>query len=294
MTQFPIRLTAAVLAAGVLLSACGGGAGGTGTATLGITDAAVDGATHVVVQFTGVELKPQGGNAVNVDFPAPRQIDLLALNGGGSTTLIQGVTVPAGDYEYVRLKVNAGRTASDSYIDLTDGTRHALFIPSGNETGLKLNGGFSVPDGGFANFIIDFDLRKSVHNPPGQDGVYVLRPTLRIMNSDAVGTIAGTVSNTRATATGCTPAVYVYAGSNYTPGDEGSANAPLTSAVVTLNTTTGIWSYTAAFLPPGAYTVAYTCDAGKDDPSVGGDSLVFQTPTNATVTTGATTTVSFP
>ncbi|GAC1623546.1 MAG: DUF4382 domain-containing protein [Nevskia sp.] len=288
------RILAASAAAGLLLSACGGGGAGTGSATLGVTDAAVDNATHVVVQFTGVELKPQGGNAVEFDFPAPRQIDLLALNGGGSTTLIQGVTVPSGSYEYVRLKVIAGRTASDSYIDLTDGTRHALFIPSGNETGLKLVGGFAVPDGGFANFVIDFDLRKSVNDPPGQDGVYILKPVLRIVNSDAVGSIAGTVSNARATATGCTPAVYVYAGSNFVPGDEGSANAPLTTAAVKLNSTTGAYEYKAAFLPAGAYTVAYTCNAALDDPSKGGDAVTFQTPTNASVTVGAVTAVSFP
>lgn len=292
----PLRLISSALLAvmALLLSACGSSGPGTGTLTLGLTDAAVTDATDVVIQFTGIELKPKGGNSVNFDFPAPRQIDLLALNGGGSTSLVEGVTVPAGDYEYVRLKVNAGRTGSDSYIDLTDGSRHALFIPSGNQSGLKLVGAFSVPEGGFANFVIDFDLRKSILDPPGQDGVYLLKPVLRIANSSEVGAISGTVATATATAANCAPAVYVYAGSNATPGDEGSANAPLTSAAVALNTTSGAYEYTAAFLPPGAYTVAFTCDAALDDPETGGDAVTFQAPTNVTVTTGSTATVNFP
>lgn len=279
-----------IVAVASLLSACGGS--GTSTMNLSVTDAAVDDAESVVVQFTGVELKPAGGTAVQFTLPAPRQIDLLALNGGGSTTLLQGVSVPAGDYEYVRLQVNAGRTGSDSYIDLTDGSRHALFIPSGNQSGLKLVSGFSVPEGAVANFVIDFDLRKSVRNPPGQDGVYVLRPTLRIVNSDVVGSISGTVANELATATGCSPAVYVYAGSNYLAGDEGSATAPLTSALVALDEVSGTYRYTAAFLPPGDYTVAYTCDAALDDPETD-DAVTFPQQANAAVTDGATTTVDF-
>ena len=78
--------------------------------------------------------------------------------------------------------------------------------------------------------------------------------------------ISGTVANELATATGCSPAVYVYAGSNYLAGDEGSATAPLTSALVALDEVSGTYRYTAAFLPPGDYTVAYTCDAALDNP----------------------------
>lgn len=307
-------LTGLALSSALGLTACGGGSGGTGTASFGVTDAAVDGATHVYVQFTGVEIKPKGGTAITLNLPGsqPRTIDLLALNGGGSTTLVQGVNVPAGDYEYVRLLVNAGQTGSDSSIVLTDGSTHPLYIPSGNQTGLKLVSGFSVPDGGFANFIIDFDLRKSITAPPGQNGTYILKPALRITNSDAVGQISGTVSattigGTASDGTACVPAVYVYAGANYTPGDEGSATAPLTSAAVKLDSTTGNYTYTAAFLPLGSYTAAFTCDAALDVADTDETDSVNGTPAGATVrfttttgstdiavTTGATTTVDFP
>ena len=287
-----------LLCAGFLaaaLAACGGGGGGgdTGTVNLGVTDAPVDSADAVVVQFTGVEAKPQGVRALSFDFPLPRNIDLLALQGGDSELLLEDVELPAGPYEWLRLKVNAGRDASDSYIDLDDGSRHALFIPSGNQSGLKLNGGFTVAADTTSNFTIDFDLRKSVHNPPGLDGDYILKPVLRIVDDSKVGTLAGTVGAARIAAEGCTPAIYVYSGAGVTPNDEGSATAPLSTAAPVLDAESGEYAYTVAYLPAGSYTVAFTCAAAADDPAAD-DSLAFSAPAGAMIVVGQTTTVDFP
>ena len=54
--------------------------------TLAITDAPVDNASIVNVRFTGVEIQPVSGDRLTVNFPvdSPKNIDLLALNGGGS------------------------------------------------------------------------------------------------------------------------------------------------------------------------------------------------------------------
>ena len=107
------RIFAAVLplAIAAALSGCGGGGGGgsasTGTLSLSITDAPVDEADAVIVEFTGVEIKPSGGSSISFDFDTPQQIDLLALTGGTAEILLNGETLAAGDYEWLRLKVNA-------------------------------------------------------------------------------------------------------------------------------------------------------------------------------------------
>ena len=168
--------------ASAVLVACPGNDGGTGHLSLSITDAPVDGATHVVVRFTGVEVKPADRDSLSFDFDTPRSIDLLALDGGDTEPLLNDVEVPAGRYEWVRLKVEAAADGTlDSYIELDDGSQHELDVPSGSQTGLKLVGGLSVPDGGAAAYTLDFDLRKSVHEPMNASDAYTLRPTLRIV-----------------------------------------------------------------------------------------------------------------
>ena len=72
-------------------------------------------------------------------------------------------------------------------------------VPSGAETGLKMNRPDRRAGGRQPGADVDFDLRKSVHAPPGQaSGActtgYVLRPTLRLVNDANVGAIDGTVS----------------------------------------------------------------------------------------------------
>ena len=293
MNPNPPHAPLAALFLAAALSGCSDDDPKTGLLSLGVTDAPVDSAEAVVVQFTGVSVKPAGGAAIVYEYDEPRSIDLLALSGHDSELLLENVEVPAGHYEWARLAVNAAEDGvTDSYIDLDDGSRHELDIPSGAESGLKLNRGFSVPAGGAAAFTIDFDLRSSVHEPMDADDSYKLRPTLRIVDNSRIGAIGGTVAATLVPP-GCVPAVYVFEGSGVTPDDvDATAPDPLTTARVTLDTASGAYEYTVGFLSEGPYTVAFTCDAGADDPATN-DTLAFSAPQSAAVQAGVTTAVSF-
>jgi hypothetical protein len=89
-----------------------------------------------------------------------------------------------------------------------------------------------VPPASSADYTLDFDLRKSVTYAPGLDR-HILKPTVRILQTDVVGEIAGTIDNALVPE-GCSPAVYVYAGADVTPDDEGSDTPPLASALVAI------------------------------------------------------------
>jgi hypothetical protein len=282
------------------LAACGGGGSDSpgpdtppepGRLTLRITDSPVTAAQRVVVQFTGVEIKKVNGDTEVFDF-APRQIDLLALDGGGSEILLTDEELPSGEYEWIRLKVNAGRDASDSFIELDDGALHPLFIPSGNQTGLKLIRGFTIGAGSTHNFTIDFDLRRSVIHPPGLGEPYLLKPVLRLVDNLQVGTLDGTVAATLIV-DGCVPAVYLFTGAGIVPDDLASATPPLASTAVNLDETTGEFRFRLGFVPTGTYTVAFTCAADDDDAETD-DAITFAPTIDATVTAGQTTTVQFP
>lgn len=282
-----------LLFAVLTFAACGGSNDGDSSSlTLAVTDAPVDDANRVVVEFTGVAVKPTGGQEVVIEYDEPRQIDLLALQGGDSELLLDDETLEAGNYAWVRLTVNAGMNASDSFIELQDGSVHALFIPSGNQTGLKLVRGFTLPANGSADFTIDFDLRKSVVDPQSAGTPYILKPALRLVDNAEVGTITGTVDGAIASATDCSPAVYIYEGSDVTPDDVGSSVEPVTSSLVEMSDATGEFEYSAAFLATGDYTVALTCDADADAPEVD-DDITFVAQQNATVEVDTTTTVNF-
>jgi hypothetical protein len=289
-----------LIAGAVLLSlaACGGDSAGTGQMKLSVGDAPVDGAQAVVVKFTGVELTGNGGNPVTITFAQPKTIDLLKDSGTASAVLFDQ-PIPSGKYGQIRLMVMADGDPNNSYIDLSEGTRHGLQVPSGSESGYKLVSGFTVPSGGVVDYTIDFDLRKDITCPTGQAPVCTLKPADRLVDNTTVGNIQGVISNTLIP-NGCTPGIYLYNGTVTAPEDMNSgasssdANQPLSSKVP-VATSQPPYYYQFTFLPPGTYTVAFTCQAAQDDPDTSDSAVTFNpVKTAISITANTTTTVDIP
>jgi Domain of unknown function (DUF4382) len=279
------------------IAGCGGGSSNSGTMmSLSVADAPIDGAEKVVVEFTGVELIPDSGNSVNITFAAPKTIDLLNDSGTASAQLFSQ-PIPPGSYGQIRLMVVADGDPSHSYIVLSDGTMHGLQVPSGSETGLKLVSGFTVPSTGVVDYTIDFDLRQAIVCPPGQAPACTLKPVERLVNNTTVGNIQGQVSNTLVPS-GCTPGVYLYAGTVTAPEDMNSAaaagdtNQPLASKVP-VATSMPPYYFQFTFLAPGDYTVAFTCQAAMDNPDQADPTVKFAPIVSGiAVTAGQTATVN--
>ena len=289
------------------VTACGGGSGSgssdeTGRLSLAVTDAPLDDARSVVVQFSGVALKRADAASEIVPnlTPSPRQLDLLQYQAGRAALLLDGVSLRAGHYEWIRLIVDNQPGVRDSFIVRSGGEECELRVPSGAESGLKLNRGFTLPADGSLALTIDFDLRKSIHAPPGQRGAapdctesYLMRPTLRIVDDANVGAIAGQVDSALIAAD-CLPKVYVFAGAGVTPDDIEEAGAadvdPLVVASVTVSNGSTAYAYRAAFLPPGPYAVSFTCD---DDDATADDALTFMGTQDVTVQANVLTAVDF-
>ena len=292
--KFMLKSAAVAVSSLVLVVACGGsgGSGGMGSLTLGITDAAVDEAESVVVEFTGVEIQPSEGDRISIDYvdargdSAPKQIDLLNLQGGIRDLLLDGQVLPAGSYQWIRLKVNAESDAIyDSYITI-DGVQYELLVPSGSQSGLKLNRPFSIDADAAIDLTIDFDLRKSVNLPKGRTNpsgipLYRLKPVLRLVETPAAGSIGGTVDSGLFAGHNCDSdplngyAVYLFEGGGVTPDDiDGLEADPLTTAKVSLNADSE-YEYRLAYIPPGSYTIAATCSGNLDDAEENDDANVL-------------------
>ncbi len=276
----------ATLIAAVALEACGGGGGaevakstpGSGAITVNLTDGPIDSASEVNIVFTGIELHQAGGSTVSIDFSAPKSIDLLKLQNGVTGTLTQDSAVPAGDYDWMRLKVLASKNAqSESYIKLLTGEQYPLWIPSGSETGLKLVRPFKVAQGSITRLVIDFDLRKSITAPPGQDPNYIMRPALRLLDELQVGKIAATVNlATLATAqlgaaapvSSCKAGLYLFAGGAAVPddqdGDAADGADPIVYQPIEYDGVNPSVTVELPFVEVGTYTVAATCNYDVD------------------------------
>lgn len=289
---------------GLALAACGGSSGdisGTGIFKLAITDAPIDNADAVVVTISEVHLR-SADDSEDVEsfvFDPPRVFDLLALQGGLSEILVNEQRVPVGSYAGLRLVVDSPDGSCNSlvapfssYITI-DGTDYPLVVPSGGQSGLKVNGPVVVQSDSVAAYTIDFDLRKSVAQR-GNTGCYNLRPTLRLVSDEVVGVLGGRVSRdllsreicTANGQTGAGAAIYVYQGMDAEVGDSGSPSEPLASALLKPRSdATGDFDYQVSFLPSGNYTAAFTCQAGDDAPD-SEDNILLEGATNILITAG--------
>ena len=293
-----------LISAAVLASGCSSSSGGNGTLNLGLTDGPIELATAVVIAFNGVELKPANGapldpiamdeNSCDTWDAATEtcSIDVLALTGTDRKVVFSN-SIPAGEYQWIRLLVTAELNVMDSYIEFP-GEMCSLWMPSGSETGLKIHNPVTVTANGTSDYTLDFELKQSITAPPGLDTFtteactqnYLMRPTIRMIDSTEVGHIAGIVDpDLLATGASCTvdemghydnASVYVF--------DDFDGNAvaedmdmdqtypgPVTTANVVWNDAPEVMAYEfeAGFLlSPNDYLVALTCDGGADDPDI--------------------------
>jgi hypothetical protein len=301
MQRIDLRKIGALSALAILGAGCSGGddgGGGTGTVSLAIMDAPVYDVSQVWVTFTGVSLKPLGsGPAIDIDFPAPIKVDLLSLNADNAETLLDSHPVPAGQYNWLELHVNAEHDGvMDSFAVLQTGGVEEIEVevPSG---GLRLVSGLTITANQETSFLVDWNLHKGLNDPVGQTGLF-LRPALRVIDMTQFGTLSGTVAMplvTGACANDLTldigNAVYVYSGAGVTPDDFDAADPePVATTPVTQNQA-GDYVY-ETLLSPGTYTVAFTCQAMNDLPDTSQD-IAFVQPTDAMIADGQTVTVDF-
>ncbi|RKX76844.1 MAG: DUF4382 domain-containing protein [Spirochaetes bacterium] len=193
---FTILVATAMLVAGCNLFL---GLFETGTLKLSLADSPIDAQNVDGVWITITEIQYHKNDKwVTMEEYKGGKYNLLELTGGNST-LLGELRLTAGEYNQIRFMLDAPERGSQTpsnpgcYISFTDGTTEALFVPSGSETGYKAVGAFTVPENGEVSVTADFDVRKSVVEA-GVSGIYILKPTIRLVVDDQAGKITGTVT----------------------------------------------------------------------------------------------------
>lgn len=161
-------------AIGLLVCACSTPM--TGKIELRLIDAPSRDVTSIVVTIERVDAHVDGAGWATL-VSTPQTIDLLTLRGGTFATLGIG-RLPAGKLTQLRLVVS---NSASSFVTTPDGVRHALLIPSGTQSGIKLVGNIDLPECSSAIITLDFDGQNSlmVHTSHMSDE-WMLRPVVRI------------------------------------------------------------------------------------------------------------------
>lgn len=110
--------------------------------------------------------------------------NLLELRNGASAVL-GDTTLAAGHYNQIRLKLGAG-----SHV-IVAGQTFDLEVPSGMQSGLKLNHQFTIEENATYELTLDFNAEASIHMN-GLDE-YILRPVIRVVAAQTSGEVSGTV-----------------------------------------------------------------------------------------------------
>ena len=197
MKRILLPLLATLLVAGLaVLTACSDSTDpvqpAQGRLVLNLTDASCD-YDEVNIVVIGVrvhragsddgENPDEGGEWITVSDDT-FTVDLLTLSNGQSIILTDTL-LAAGKYTQVRLLLDDGCTV------VVAGEPHDLEVPSGEQSGLKLNHPFTLSPDFTYGATLDFDACRSVHLT-GNDQ-YKMKPVIRIVVDAISGGLRGTV-----------------------------------------------------------------------------------------------------
>ncbi|RJP82262.1 MAG: DUF4382 domain-containing protein [Candidatus Zixiibacteriota bacterium] len=110
--------------------------------------------------------------------------DLLIL-ANGANAVLGDTLLPAGHYTQIRLYIGDGSNV------VVDGITYPLTIPSGQQSGLKLNHQFDIESNTLYELTLDFDAESSIQQTG--NGGYMLSPVIRVIANIISGTISGMI-----------------------------------------------------------------------------------------------------
>ncbi|MFP8488402.1 DUF4382 domain-containing protein [Gracilimonas sp. Q87] len=146
---------------------------------------------EVNVFIESVEVNNSTGDEGWVTVSTPEQsFDLLELTNGVLEPLGE-VELEPGTYQQIRLILSR-----DGHSVVTNGEVHDMFIPSGAQTGIKLNVNAEIQPDITYTMLLDFDASRSVvvtgTEVSGEN--YILKPVIKATNQAITGNIEGIVS----------------------------------------------------------------------------------------------------
>lgn len=162
---------------------------GTSRIKVGITDNPGD---YDAVNIEILDVKIKNSNAtdeddwISIGIANPGVYNLLDLTGGVTASLSDS-QIPSGYLGQIRLILGENNTV------VKNGITYPLNTPSAQQSGLKLQVNQTLEPNFTYDFLIDFDVNRSIVVQAGSSGIFNLNPVLRISSLVNSGSISGTV-----------------------------------------------------------------------------------------------------
>jgi hypothetical protein len=236
-----------------------------------LTDAPADYIAAAEVDIGTVELISADGQHVTLtDNGTDGFVNLLDFQAPATTPLAEA-NIDPGSFTQLRLIVDSARVQLAPGYQFRDGsTEKALKVPSGMQTGIKLNlhgadGGPLAIVPGQTVLVLDFNVDKSFvlqgnpETPAGIHGV-IFTPTINVTGQDVAASISGTITTSLdgQSVDGLTVRAV--------PTDAGTA--PGYTAQTDTAVTDADGNYTIPYLVPGTYNVTVDLSPGlSTDPA---------------------------
>ncbi len=141
-------------------------------------------AVNIVVTRVEVHIADSSEGGWMVINSVPHTYDLLQLRNGASLVLGDTFLI-AGHYTQIHLILGEGSNV------VISGDTIPLVIPSGFQTGVKLNHEFDILPGNLYELLLDFDAERSIHITG--NGVYMMNPVIRLVPVVVSGSISGQI-----------------------------------------------------------------------------------------------------
>ncbi|MGC3997182.1 MAG: DUF4382 domain-containing protein [Anaeromyxobacter sp.] len=158
---------------------------GPGKLSVLLTDAPNPSVSEIWVNVTQVRAHHAGEGWITVS-ETPVRVDLLQLQ--AAVEPLGLVSLPPGTITQLRLVVaEEGNTVT---VDGVEGV--PLKVPSGYQSGIKINGPWTIADCTQTAITLDFDGNRSIwYHPTGQGDEWILRPVIKVKAVDTTGTDCG-------------------------------------------------------------------------------------------------------
>ena len=174
----------------VFLASCGTDSDTSmGSLEVRMHDAPIDSADAVKVSVKQVEINEASSEQGWSVISSPNQTYNLLNLTNGAYEVLGDTTLPTGTYQQLRLVLN-----ETGHSVVVDGKTYDMKIPSGTQTGIKLNVNAEIEENITYELLLDFDAARSVKEAGNsQVNEYILRPVINATNNAITGAIAGSV-----------------------------------------------------------------------------------------------------